>query len=492
MSKYFTVILSLLMIAAVSAPAPAQEDAREAFQKARQNRKQALEKKKKVEREILSDRTALLKEVNRLETLEQTLERQLTGLENGIAAGEKRREKLEEEWSRKEMDFREISGNVRVAARDLESILLQSPISAIAPERLSRLKPLLRSGYFPDIDDITDMTKVYFDEIRRSGQVGLVESDYVGRDGENHTGTILTLGKFTSIYHTEEETGFLNYSPKSQRFFALSNLPPGGIQGNLKEYINGATEAVTIDISGGAALRQISHQTSFIEHIQAGGPIVWPIILIAIAALGIVIYKIGFLRKVHGQTDKIMDCVNDLAASGDWDGCENIVQKHRGKKMPVIQVISDGLEARNEDRETLESVLQESILREMPRVERGLSVLAVFGAVAPLLGLLGTVTGMIDTFRVITLFGTGDPKLMSGGISEALVTTELGLAVAIPIMLLHTYLSRRSEHIIGEMEEKAVYLTNTIQKQKVRKGKNTEVDFQRKENAGETEDSIVN
>jgi biopolymer transport protein ExbB len=83
-----------------------------------------------------------------------------------------------------------------------------------------------------------------------------------------------------------------------------------------------------------------------------------------------------------------------------------------------------------------------------------------------LLGLLGTVTGMIDTFRVITLYGTGDPKLMSGGISEALVTTEVGLAVAIPVMLLHTLLSRRVDHLVGDMEEKAVALSNAILKRR--------------------------
>ena len=129
----------------------------------------------------------------------------------------------------------------------------------------------------------------------------------------------------------------------------------------------------------------------------------------------------------------------------------------------MIEVIKAGLAVRHRDRETQESVLQEAILHQLPRVESGLSVLAVLGAVAPLLGLLGTVTGMINTFRVITLFGTGDPKLMSGGISEALVTTELGLIVAIPIMLMHTFLPRRADHIIGDMEEKAVQLTNIIQ-----------------------------
>jgi biopolymer transport protein ExbB len=130
-------------------------------------------------------------------------------------------------------------------------------------------------------------------------------------------------------------------------------------------------------------------------------------------------------------------------------------------------VIKAGLAARQEDRETLESTLQEAILHELPTVQRGIAMLAVLGAVAPLLGLLGTVTGMIDTFRVITLFGTSDPKLMSGGISEALVTTELGLAVAIPIMLCHTWLSRRSDHLIGDMEEKAVQLTNVIRKRRL-------------------------
>ncbi len=492
MIKSTAVFAALLLALVVNPPAAAQEDARETFRKAEKARREAVDKTREVEESILSDREALLKEVKKLETREQALEAELNQMESKIAAGEKLREKLAEKWSRKEMDFREISGNVRVAARDLESMLIQSPLSAIAPQRLEKIQPLLRSGYFPDIDDITEMTRVYFDEIKRSGNVGLVRAEYIGRDGENHMGEILTLGKFTAVYRAEDETGFLNYSPKSRKFFALSNLPSGGIQNNLKDYIDGKIEEITIDISGGAALRQISHQTSFIEHIRAGGPIVWPILLIAVAALGIVVYKILFLKKVHGQTGKIMSRVNDLAARGDWKGCEDIVSKHKGRKMPVIQVITDGLEAREEDRETLESVLQESILREMPRVEKGLSVLAVFGAVAPLLGLLGTVTGMIDTFRVITLFGTGDPKLMSGGISEALVTTELGLAVAIPIMLFHTYLSRRSEHIIGEMEEKAVYLTNTIQKQHNSSSRNSELDFQPAQEAGEKEDSFVN
>jgi biopolymer transport protein ExbB len=115
-------------------------------------------------------------------------------------------------------------------------------------------------------------------------------------------------------------------------------------------------------------------------------------------------------------------------------------------------------------REEMENALQEAILREIPPMERFLSTLGMLAAIAPLLGLLGTVTGMINTFHVITSHGTGDPRIMSGGISEALVTTMLGLAVAIPMLMAHTWLGRAVDKTIGEMEEKAVALVNMVHK----------------------------
>jgi biopolymer transport protein ExbB len=113
-------------------------------------------------------------------------------------------------------------------------------------------------------------------------------------------------------------------------------------------------------------------------------------------------------------------------------------------------------------REDKENALQEAILREIPPLERYLSTLGILAAIAPLLGLLGTVTGMINTFHVITFYGASDPRMMSGGISEALVTTMLGLAVAIPIMLCHTLINRKVETLISTMEEKAVAFVNAV------------------------------
>jgi biopolymer transport protein ExbB len=464
--KRATVGLTMVVFILAVAGIAVSEDVREAARKAEADRADAMRRAREVEERILNDRQALLAEVEKLESRETELNADLRELDKQIERLEERREYLEEKWARRELDLQEVSGNVRIVAREMQTFFEQSPITALSPQRMDNISRLLDKGYFPDIDDISRMSRLYLDEIARSGEVGLVRAEYVGRDGEDRVSTVLALGRFTSIYQQDGEVGFLTYRPGSRRFFALSSLPSRRIRGQIRKYLAGRTDDVPIDLSGGAAMRQVTHKTSFAEQLRAGGPIVWPIGFLAVAALVIVLGKIRFLNEVRRNTGKYMTRVNRLAAEGKWRECDDIVKRHKGEHSPVNHVIEAGLASRNEDRETLESVLQESILRELPRLERGLSPLAIFGAVAPLLGLLGTVTGMIDTFRVITLYGTGDPKLMSGGISEALVTTELGLAVAIPIMLVHTFLSRRIDRIVGEMEEKAVSLTNIIQKQK--------------------------
>ena len=121
-----------------------------------------------------------------------------------------------------------------------------------------------------------------------------------------------------------------------------------------------------------------------------------------------------------------------------------------------------GLQHRNDPSEAIQSALSEAILRETPRLERFLVALKVCAAVAPLLGLLGTVTGMINTFQVITMHGTGDPRLMAGGISEAMVTTQVGLAVAIPAMIIASYLGRRARNLSQDMEEKGLALMGSL------------------------------
>lgn len=464
----FTVSLAVLSILL---PSPGHtQDAREAARKAAADREAAMKEAREAEARILEDREALVAEVERLEAQQATLESSFDSLTTHVNDLEKEKSRLVALWDERKADFEEIQGNIRFVAREVDGLLRQSMTSAIAPDRIDEVTPILRERYFPDIEDVSTLAIVLLDEARRSGEVHLLrDGSFEGRDGTQQTGTILRLGSFSAAYRSAQETGFLEYSIQERNFAALAELPPRGMRRQINHYLDGQTDAVPVDFSGGLALRQLTEGVRFTEQIRAGGPIVYPILLIALIALAIIVERSIYLHKVYLNTDRIMGHVSELATRRDWLECEKLVHESKSSKIPVIRVLQAGLAARHEHRETMESVLQEAILRELPNLERFLSVLSVLGTIAPLLGLLGTVTGMITTFHVITLHGTGNPRIMSGGISEALVTTMLGLGVAIPIMLLHAVLSRRVHYLVGDMEEKAVALVNTLQREQVRR-----------------------
>jgi biopolymer transport protein ExbB len=308
--------------------------------------------------------------------------------------------------------------------------------------------------------DIEKMAGLLFEEIRLSGDVRLQRGPIVDRNGAEVEAQILLLGNFTAAYRHEGEVGFLIYSDAGRRFFALSKLPSKKIQRRLEAYMDGASDDVPMDISRGGALRQLTHELTLLEQLPKGGPIVWPILAILGLGLLIVLERMFFLFRYSTDADKFMNAVSEEISRGQWEKCENLCLRLKNKAVP--KVIMAGIEARDLDRCDMENALQEKILREIPRLERFLSTLGVLAGIAPLLGLLGTVAGMIETFHVITYFGTGDPRMMSGGISEALVTTMLGLSAAIPLMLCHTLLSRKVDNLISQMEEKAVAYVNTV------------------------------
>ncbi len=459
MTRFLLTVIALLTVSlAVDAPA---QDIRAAARRAAAERELTEATVREAEVRILTDRHALTAHVDSLEAHNSGLATEVADLEARQRELETEIARLEAAWSEHELDFRETTGNVRLAARDVESLLDASPLSAGHPERVDDVGRLLAEGYFPDLDDISALAAVLMDEIVRSGQVAVTERSFVGRNGEPTTGRVYQLGKFTTLYETDTEQGFLTHLPKSHALHALSRLPDRGVRRMVSRYLSGESGIAPVDMSAGAALRQITASDRFIDQVREGGPLVWPILLLAVAALVIVVAKFVSLRRIHANTDELMGRINDHAAREDWEGCESVLAA-RGKSSPVVRIVQAGLAVRGRSRATLESVLQEAILQELPTLQRGMAILSVLGAVAPLLGLLGTVTGMIETFRVITVHGTGDPRLMSGGISEALVTTELGLAVAIPIMLLHTVLARRVDHVIGDMEKQAVHMTTLI------------------------------
>ncbi len=413
---------------------------------------------------IAQDRDALDKAIAALEAKNARLQSSVEGLATEIQSLEEKETALSAQLAETDGVIRELVGLIRVAAKDTAALWRENLQSALDDQDLAFLQAIAEQSRFPGMDDIRRMVAALEHYIQRTGEVALGRGTITDRAGLEAEAEILSLGCFSAAYRRDDEIGFLTYSEAGQKLYALSRLPQARIQKQIAAYMDGRAEAVPIDISRGAALRQLTHELSLWEQIPKGGPIVWPILAILAVGVLIVIERVVFLLRKNCNAEKLMRRIAALIKEQRWPECRETCLALGGK--PVARVLAAGLECCQLPREEMENVLQEAILREVPPMERFLSTLGMLAAIAPLLGLLGTVTGMIDTFHVITRFGTGDPRMMSGGISEALVTTMLGLSVAIPIMLAHTLLNRAVDRRIGQMEEKALALVNSIDKRR--------------------------
>jgi biopolymer transport protein ExbB len=207
--------------------------------------------------------------------------------------------------------------------------------------------------------------------------------------------------------------------------------------GALSAAAPGATVAAAVDPGRGSLLALLIQEPSISERISQGGIVGAVIILLGIVGLGIAIARWVHLGVIGRKVS------------------EQLRRAEPSDSNPLGRILAVYQASRESDTESLELKLDEAILREVPRLEGWQGAIKVIAAVAPLLGLLGTVTGMIATFQAITLFGTGDPKLMADGISQALVTTVLGLSVAIPLVLLHSVVASRSKALIEVLEEQS-------------------------------------
>jgi biopolymer transport protein ExbB len=198
-----------------------------------------------------------------------------------------------------------------------------------------------------------------------------------------------------------------------------------------------------------------------LAHVKKGGPVMIPIFVLAGAALLVALYKWLALFTIRKPSSKQIEALLSAVAQDDEDTARQAVGRLKG---PVGQMLAAGVAYRSAPRDLIEEVMYEVVLTTRLNLQRMLPFISICAAAAPLLGLLGTVTGIINTFKLITVFGTGDVKTLSGGISEALITTEYGLMVAIPSLLLHAFLSRKARGVIDQMEKAAVAFANQVSK----------------------------
>ncbi|MBN1974648.1 MAG: MotA/TolQ/ExbB proton channel family protein [Sedimentisphaerales bacterium] len=225
--------------------------------------------------------------------------------------------------------------------------------------------------------------------------------------------------------------------------------------------IQSGTGYLPIDPSLGNAHKIEAMTETLSEHIKRGGPVMYPILILAAAALIVAIYKWVDLMRIRKPSEKRISEL--LVAVAEHDD-KKAAAEAAAVGGPTGAMLSIGVEHIKEPSALIEEVMYEKILIAKIKLQSLLPFIAISAAASPLLGLLGTVTGIINTFKLITIFGSGDVKMLSGGISEALITTEYGLIVAIPSLLLHAFLSRKARGMVSRMEKAAIAFINQISK----------------------------
>ena len=451
--------LAAAVVVALCGPALAADFNQAAGQTAAE-RSQAQAELGQVQKDIAQEKASMQARLKELKDKLAQERQALARARQDLAATSRTKAELTSKLAETSGDLKELAGHVRAAARELLAMAERSPVTAQNPERLEILRGYLNKSRFPGLNDIRQLVELYFTEMAGSGQIARWKGSLVNQDGQDVQADIVRLGAFTTLFRTGGEVGLATLGPASGRLLAAGGELSWGLKSDIAAYLDRETGAAPMDISGGAALKQLSRRESAWERLLSGGPLVWPILLVGLAALILIIERLIFFRRVRANTDEMMTHVAQMVERGDFAAALDEAEKQRGR--PTSNVITAGLALKDQPSEVIDNGLSEAMLRELPRLERFLTALKVLAAVAPLLGLLGTVTGMINTFQVITVFGTGDPRLMAGGISEALITTQLGLAVAIPILVASALLGRRAQRLAGDMEEKAVSLSAAL------------------------------
>jgi len=291
----------------------------------------------------------------------------------------------------------------------------------------------------PTIREIEGLWYELQREMVASGQVVSFETTVVDVDGESSTCNVTRVGLFNAVCDGK----YLEYISATGQYAFLPRQPAGRYTKTAKKVGNADPgEQVKFGVdptgpTGGSLLANLIQTPSLAERAAQGREVGYAIIFVGLIGIGLAFWKLWSLY-VLGKAVRVQ------AGSKTLD-----------VRNPLGRVLKVGEDNFKKDIDTLELKLAEAIMAERPSIEKGIGAVRIISVVAPLAGLLGTVTGMIVTFQMITLYGTGDPKLMAGGISQALVTTVLGLLVAIPTTLLHSFTASSAKGIISVLEEQS-------------------------------------
>ena len=369
---------------------------------------------------------------------------------------ERRSERLEKNFEANELKINDLKGQLTTRLGSLKELF--GVLTQVSGDTVAQFQNSLTTAQFSDSDRIEFITQLgtkmgtssklasiaeierlwleLMNEMRESGKVVRFNRSVIMSNGDQRDIDLVRVGVFNLV----GEGKYFQYSADTGSVAELPRQPQQSKFVNSAADLYGATSGevvFAVDPTRGQILSLLMDTPTFKEQVDQGGTVGYVIVVLGIVSLLLALSRLVALSLMSAKV------------SSQLKNAEPNTNNPLGR---VLKVAKDNEDT---DRETLELKLSEAIFKERPALERGLAFLKIISVVAPLMGLLGTVTGMINTFQAITLFGTGDPKLMAGGISQALVTTVEGLVVAIPTVLLHTIVSGRSRKVMHILQEQS-------------------------------------
>ena len=449
--KYIKIILLTSLIASsyvfaqeeVETPPPTNLDKLLELVKEGKTKEQSANRKREAEFKASRDKQDQILKAEQRELARQ--ERIADQLEEEFKKNQEKLRIAEEAYLKQLGSLNELFGHMQSISTD-SRVTFESSLTAaeFGKDREEFLKDLTKKmGESTQLPTISEIERVWYEimrEMKATGEVSRFSATVINVDGTQTECDVVRVGVYNAVCGNK----YLEYVPSKGQYQFLARQPAGRYTSSASR-LSGADSSsgyVSFSVdpsgpSGGALLANLVQNPSLWERIQQGGIIGYIILAIGGITLIYAIYKYTMLwvmsRQVHAQL------------GSDTPSDSN----------PLGRVLKVGKSHMKDEIDRLELKLAEAIMGERPAIERGISFVKIVSVVAPLAGLLGTVTGMIITFQQITLFGTGDPKIMAGGISQALVTTVLGLVVAIPTTLAHSFLQSSARSVVDVLEEQA-------------------------------------
>lgn len=427
--------------AAANAPPPAKnlEDLLQQVKNA-DARDDQLNKQREASFEAARDQQAQLLAQAKKEKAD--LDAKSAALQKQFEDNDKQINQLKQDLQSKAGNLGELFGVMRQTAGDFAAAARNSMLSVQFPKRIKLLDRLAETKTMPPIEDLHRFWFEMQREMTEAGKSVKFKATVVAPDGTRSQQEVTRVGPFVAVSNGQ----FLTYDTGASSFSVPPQQPPSSYRSTASSYEEATSgyHDMVVDPSSGVLITLFSERPTVLDRINRGGSIAYVILAVgflgAIFAIFQFVYLVITSRKVKRQ-------LNDMDHLTPDNPLGRVMLAFKGGDVPD-----------DEDAEVVELRISEAVLKELPPIQRIQPFLKLVVASGPLLGLVGTVVGMIETFQVITESGSGDPKLMAAGIGRAMIATVLGLSVAIPMLFINAALASRSKRIVQILDEQSTGL----------------------------------